>query len=195
MLRQNVAIAHVLGACVHEGIYVVQELRPASTAVRCQSSRQSQAPRSRRNAMGASTFDLSSVPGALLCPREAKRCGGRSRRLRPRESRGGCLRENPPMPKLNTLLSDSLIAPRPSELPSRAWPCAGFVGLHSTNGASVLGRPRGGAPSPAMPTNVMAGQARAADYSASTRGVSWSPTTKEPSLSPSEAPISRGSDT
>ena len=31
-------------------------------------------------------------PGALPCPREAKRCGGRSRRLRPRGSRGGRLR-------------------------------------------------------------------------------------------------------
>lgn len=60
-------------------------------------------------------------PGALPCPREAKRCGGRSRRLRPRGSRGGeRLWENPPMPKPNTLLSDSLIAPRPSKLPPRA---------------------------------------------------------------------------
>ena len=69
----------------------------------------------------------------------------------PADLEGECLWENPPMPKLNTLLSDSLIAPRPSKLPPRAWPCAGFVGLHSTNGASVLGRLRvGGAPSPAM---------------------------------------------
>ena len=53
------------------------------------------------------------------------------------------------------------------------------------------GRRRPPCPSPP----VMADQARAGGYNALTRGVSWSPTTKEPSLSPSEAPISRGSDT
>ncbi len=74
----------------------------------------------------------------------------------------------------------------PLEAPSaRAWPCAGFVVLHSTNGASVLGRPwvgerrRPPCPSP----SVMASQARAGGYNASTRGVSWSSTMKEPSFS------------
>lgn len=88
MLRQNAAIAHVLGLACMKASMSCRKLRPASTAVRCQSSRQSQASRSRRNAMGASTFDLSSVPGALPCPREAKHCGGRSGRLRPHGSRG-----------------------------------------------------------------------------------------------------------
>lgn len=126
-------------------------------------------------------------PGALPCPREAKRCGGRSRRLRPRGSRGG----GAPLGKPADAKAEHLIvgfahrAP-PLEAPSaRAWPCAGFVGLHSTNGASVLGRPRVGkrrrppCPSP----SVMAGQARAGGYNASTRGVSWLSTMREPSFS------------
>lgn len=72
MLRQNVAMAHVLGLACAKASMSCRKLRPSSTAVRCQSSRQSRAPRSRRNAVGASTFDLSSVPPALFRVREKR---------------------------------------------------------------------------------------------------------------------------
>ena len=130
-----------------------------------------------------STFPAS--PGALPCPREAKRCGGRSRRLRPRGSRGGSasgktrrcqsrtpycrIRSSRPAPR------SSLRALGPARvssdfIPPTARACWGAPGWGSW-------RP----PCPSPP--VMAGQARAGGYNASTRGVSWSSTMKEPSFS------------
>ena len=153
MLRQNVAMAHVLGLACTKASMSCRKLRPSSTAVRCQSSRQSQAPRSRRNAVGASIFDLSSAPGALPCLRETKRCGGRSRRLRPHGSRGRSapgktrryqsrthycrIRSSRPAPR------SSLRALGPARVSSDFIPPT----ARACWGASRVG----GAPSPAMP--------------------------------------------
>lgn len=142
MLRQNVAIAHVLGACVHEGIRS-RRLRPHGSRGR-------------------------SAPG------KTRRCQSRTPYCRIRSSR--------PAPR------SSLRALGPAQVSSDFIPPT----ARACWGASGWGERRR---PPCSSPSVMAGQARAADYSASTRGVSWSPTTKEPSLSPSEAPISRGSDT
>lgn len=142
MLRQNVAIAHVLGACVHEGIRSGR-LRPHGSRGR-------------------------SAPG------KTRRCQSRTPYCRIRSSR--------PAPR------SSLRALGPARVSSDFIPPT----ARACWGASGWGERRR---PPCSSPSVMAGQARAADYSASTRGVSWSPTTKEPSLSPSEAPISRGSDT
>lgn len=98
---------------------------------------------------------MSSVPGALPCPREAKHCGGRSGRLRPHGSRGRSapgktrrcqsrtpycrIRSSRPAPR------SSLRALGPARVSSDFIP---------PTARACWGAPGWGAPSPAMPTNV-----------------------------------------
>ena len=73
----------------------------------------------------------------------------------------------------------------PLEAPSARLALRGFRRISFHQRRERVGAPPGGGRRrpPCSSPSVMAGQARAADYSASTRGVSWSSTTKEPSFS------------
>lgn len=199
MLRQNVAMAHVLGLACAKASMSCRKLRPSSTAVRCQSSRQSRAPRSRRNAVGASTFDLSSVPPALFRVREKRSAAAVGVGVSvPTDLEGGVPLGKPADAKAEHLIVGFAHRAPPLGAPSARLALRGFRRTSFHQRRERVGAPPGGGERrrpPCPSPSVMAGQARAADYSASTRGVSWLPTTKEPSLSPSEAPISRGSDT
>lgn len=130
MLRQNVAIAHVLG-----GLRARRHLCRAGM------------PWARR----PSTFPAS--PGALPCPREAKRCGGRSRRLRPHGSRGRSAPGKTRRCQSRTpycRIRSSRPAPRSSlrvRLALRGFCRTSFHQRRERVGAP----PGGGAPSPAMP--------------------------------------------
>ena len=152
MLRQNVAMAHVLGLACTKASMSCRKLRPSSTAVRCQSSRQSQAPRSRRNAVGASTSTCLAPPGALPCPRETKRCGGRSRRLRPHGSRGRSAPGKTRRCQSRTLIVGFAHRAPPLGAPSARLALRGFRRTSFHQRRERVGAPLGwGAPSPAMP--------------------------------------------
>lgn len=153
MLRQNVAMAHVLGLACTKASMSCRKLRPSSTAVRCQSSRQSQAPRSRRNAVGASTFDLSSAPPVLFRVREKRSAVAVGVGVSvPTDLEGGVPLGKPADAKVEHLIVGFAHRAPPLGAPSARLALRGFRRTSFHQRRERVGAPLGwGAPSPAMP--------------------------------------------
>lgn len=91
-------------------------------------------------------------PGALPCPRETKRCGGRSRRLRPHGSRGRSAPGKTRRCQSRTLIVGFAHRAPPLGAPSARLALRGFRRTSFHQRRERVGAPLGwGAPSPAMP--------------------------------------------
>lgn len=197
MLRQNVAMAHVLGLACTKASMSCRKLRPSSTAVRCN-------PRGNRRRRGRGGMPWARRPSTCLAPPVLFRVREKRSAVAvgvgvsvPTDLEGGVPLGKPADAKVEHLIVGFAHRAPPLGAPSARLALRGFRRTSFHQRRERVGAPLGWGrrrpPCPSPP--VMADQARAGGYNALTRGVSWSPTTKEPSLSPSEAPISRGSDT
>ena len=83
-------------------------------------------------------------PGALPCPREAKHCGGRSRRLRPRGSRGGVPLGKPADAKAEHLIVGFAHRAPPLGAPSVRLALRGFRRTSFHQRRERVGAPPGG---------------------------------------------------
>lgn len=189
-LRRDVAIAHVLGACVHEGIYVVQEVAscfhcgppPILAAIA--------GAEVAEECYGRVDLRLVQRPQALFRVREKRSAVavGVGASV-PADLEGGVPLGKPADAKAEHLIVGFAYRPPPLEAPSARLALRGFRRTSFRQRREHVGAPPGGgAPSPAMSVAVCDGEPSEGrglpgGYNASTRDVSWSSTMKEPSFS------------
>ena len=159
-LRQNVAIAHVLGACVHEGIYVVQEVAsffhcgPPSILAAIAGAEVAE------ECHGRVDLRLVQRPSALFRVREKRSAVAVGVGVSvPTDLEGGVPLGKPADAKAEHLIVGFAHRAPPLEAPSARLALRGFrrTSFHQRR-ERVGAPPGGGAPSPAMSVAVCDGE-------------------------------------